>query len=270
MVEAGASEIPEAEILDALDIAHGEIKKLCALQRELREKAGKEKAAVEAPAGRRGALRADQGRAWAPSSTGPPGRGQARAPGRDQGRRGAGARAVRRGGRAARGRRRRRAPRRVQLAFDKLEKAIIRERIAVQKERPDGRAADEIRPISIEVGVAPRTHGSALFTRGQTQALSVVALGTHARGDAARHARARDLEALLPPLQLPALLGRGGRLHARAEAPRHRPRRARRAGARADDPVAGGVPVHDPRGLGHPRVQRLVLDGVASAARRCR
>src|SRR5262249_31886654 len=65
-----------------------------------------------------------------------------------------------------------------QRAFDKLEKTLIRERIAVQKKRPDGRTADEIRPISIEVGVTPRTHGSALFTRGQTQALSVVALGT--------------------------------------------------------------------------------------------
>ena len=65
-----------------------------------------------------------------------------------------------------------------QRAFDKLEKTLIRERIAVQKKRPDGRSSEEIRPISIEVGVAPRTHGSALFTRGQTQALSVVALGT--------------------------------------------------------------------------------------------
>ena len=66
----------------------------------------------------------------------------------------------------------------VQMAFDKLEKSIIRERIAVHKKRPDGRGSEEIRPISIEVSVAPRTHGSALFTRGQTQALSVVALGT--------------------------------------------------------------------------------------------
>src|SRR5436305_560877 len=55
---------------------------------------------------------------------------------------------------------------------------VIRQRIAVDKKRPDGRDAQEIRPISIEVGVAPRTHGSALFTRGQTQAISVVALGT--------------------------------------------------------------------------------------------
>ena len=66
----------------------------------------------------------------------------------------------------------------MQLAFDKLEKSIIRERIAVHKKRPDGRAENEIRDISIEVGVTPRTHGSALFTRGQTQALSVVAMGT--------------------------------------------------------------------------------------------
>jgi polyribonucleotide nucleotidyltransferase len=65
-----------------------------------------------------------------------------------------------------------------QLAFDKLEKSIIRERIAIQKRRPDGRSADEIRQIDIEVGILPRTHGSALFTRGQTQALSVAALGT--------------------------------------------------------------------------------------------
>ncbi len=65
-----------------------------------------------------------------------------------------------------------------QLAFDKLEKAIIRERIAIHKKRPDGRAEDEIRDITIEVGVTPRTHGSALFTRGQTQALSAAALGT--------------------------------------------------------------------------------------------
>ena len=49
MVEAGANEIPEAEILDALDIAHDKIKKLCALQRELAEKAGKPKVEVEVP-----------------------------------------------------------------------------------------------------------------------------------------------------------------------------------------------------------------------------
>src|SRR5205085_10990277 len=49
MVEAGANEVPEAEILDALDIAHSEIKKLCAAQRELAEKAGKPKLEVQVP-----------------------------------------------------------------------------------------------------------------------------------------------------------------------------------------------------------------------------
>src|SRR5206468_10887550 len=66
----------------------------------------------------------------------------------------------------------------VSRAFDKLEKDTIRRRIAVDKKRPDGRAEDEIRPIECEVDVAPRVHGSALFTRGETQILSNVALGT--------------------------------------------------------------------------------------------
>ncbi|MGH2900111.1 MAG: polyribonucleotide nucleotidyltransferase, partial [Solirubrobacteraceae bacterium] len=65
-----------------------------------------------------------------------------------------------------------------QMAVDKLEKTIIRQRIAVHKKRPDGRSENEIRPISIEAGLLPRAHGSALFTRGQTQAISVASLGT--------------------------------------------------------------------------------------------
>ncbi|HEV3094065.1 MAG TPA: polyribonucleotide nucleotidyltransferase [Solirubrobacteraceae bacterium] len=194
MVEAGASEISEAEILDALDIAHSAIKKLCALQRELAEKVGKEKTPVQAPAVDEALLaevRASHGAALdeatqvedklerqdackavetaildqygahasegSPSGAHPQGTQQA---GEEQ----------------LQAAKERRAA--AQLAFDKLEKAIIRERIAVHKKRPDGRAEDEIRDISIEVGVTPRTHGSALFTRGQTQALSAAALGT--------------------------------------------------------------------------------------------
>ena len=61
--------------------------------------------------------------------------------------------------------------------FGYLTKEIVRKLITVEKIRPDGRATDEIRPISCEVGVLPRPHGSGLFTRGQTQVLSVVALG---------------------------------------------------------------------------------------------
>src|SRR5581483_6194874 len=175
MVEAGANEIPEAEILDALDIAHEEIKKLCAVQRQLAEQAGKSKTEVEIPQvsddlyeqikashgesleqatqvedklERQDACKLVEEQVLAQYSGDP--ESEAYAEGRAH----------------------------AQRAFDKLEKTLIRERIAVQKKRPDGRSAEEIRPISIEVGVAPRTHGSALFTRGQTQAFSVVALGT--------------------------------------------------------------------------------------------
>ena len=182
MVEAGANEIPEAEILDALDIAHAEIKKLCALQRELAEKVGKQKkefvqievdeqlleqirashgaqldeaTQVEDKLERQDATKAVETAIVEQYATpAPEGASDEQLVAAKE----------------------RRAA--VQLAFDKLEKAIIRERIAVNKKRPDGRGEDEIRDISIEVGVTPRTHGSALFTRGQTQALSVAALGT--------------------------------------------------------------------------------------------
>jgi len=63
---------------------------------------------------------------------------------------------------------------------DKLEVETIRTDIALHQRRPDGRALNEIRPITAEVGVLPRPHGSALFTRGQTQALVVTTLGTAA------------------------------------------------------------------------------------------
>ena len=66
----------------------------------------------------------------------------------------------------------------VKAAFGAIEKDTIRKAIAVDKKRPDGRAQDEIRPIECEVDISPRVHGSALFTRGETQILSNVALGT--------------------------------------------------------------------------------------------
>src|SRR4051812_48512657 len=175
MVEAGANEIPEAEILDALDIAHAEIRKICAAQRELAAQAGKEKLVIEPPVIDEDLLHQIQGSHGAELD--------AATQVEDKLDRQAATKAVEEAvleqysgdpEAATYAEFRQRA----QLAFDKLEKSIIRERIAVQKKRPDGRSEREIRPISIEVSVAPRTHGSALFTRGQTQALSVAALGT--------------------------------------------------------------------------------------------
>jgi polyribonucleotide nucleotidyltransferase len=182
MVEAGANEIPEAEILDALDIAHAAIKKLCALQRDLAAKVGKEKkvfAPIQVDPQLLEQIRASHGAAL-----------DAATQVEDKLERQDATKAVEEaileqyGPSAPDGAsdeqfvaaKERRAA--AQLAFDKLEKSIIRERIAVHKKRPDGRSENEIRDISIEVGVTPRTHGSALFTRGQTQALSVVAMGT--------------------------------------------------------------------------------------------
>ncbi|MFZ1946283.1 MAG: polyribonucleotide nucleotidyltransferase [bacterium] len=63
-------------------------------------------------------------------------------------------------------------------AFDKLERAALRKMILEEGKRPDGRGLNDLRKIDCEVGVLPRTHGSAIFTRGQTQALAVTTLGT--------------------------------------------------------------------------------------------
>jgi len=68
------------------------------------------------------------------------------------------------------------------LAFEKYVHQYVRRKIITENKRPDGRADDEIRPITIEVGVLPRVHGSGLFTRGQTQVLSIVTLGAKGEG----------------------------------------------------------------------------------------
>jgi polyribonucleotide nucleotidyltransferase len=176
MVEAGAEGVSEAEILDALDIAHGEIKKLVAAMEELQQKAGKEKIEVEAPQIDESLLdeiRASHGQALvdAIATEGKLERYEAidevkdavvaqYAPESDD----SDADSERRS--------------EVVTAFASIEKDTIRKAIAVDKKRPDGRAQDEIRPIECEVDISPRVHGSALFTRGETQILSNVALGT--------------------------------------------------------------------------------------------
>src|SRR5690349_11724974 len=70
----------------------------------------------------------------------------------------------------------------VKKAAESIYKQLVRQKIAVDKRRPDGRGAEDVRPVTCEVGVAPRTHGSALFTRGQTQIMSLLTLGTAKEG----------------------------------------------------------------------------------------
>jgi polyribonucleotide nucleotidyltransferase len=65
----------------------------------------------------------------------------------------------------------------IQYVLQKIVKESVRRMITVEKIRPDGRELDEVRPVSCEVGILPRTHGSGLFTRGQTQILTITTLG---------------------------------------------------------------------------------------------
>ena len=172
MVESGAKEVDEETILEALAIAHDEIKKLCAAQEELRKKAGVEKWEVEPVTVDPDLLAKVEsaGRAALEEAT----LEQRKLERRDKV---SAAKAEISAAvlgdeptgdeKAAFGR-----------AFDALQKSIIRKRIAVDKHRPDGRDSSEIRPISCETTVAPRVHGSGLFTRGETQVMTLLALGT--------------------------------------------------------------------------------------------
>ena len=175
MVEAGADGVTEQEILDALDIAHGEIKKLCAAMEELQQKAGKEKIEVEAPSIDEGLLseiRSSHGQALidAIATEGKLERYEAIDKVKDE--------VVAQYAPESDGEADEKLVAEVKAAFGAIEKDTIRKAIAVDKKRPDGRAQDEIRPIECEVDISPRVHGSALFTRGETQILSNAALGT--------------------------------------------------------------------------------------------
>jgi polyribonucleotide nucleotidyltransferase len=175
MVEAGANEITEAEMLDALDIAHGEIKKICAAQRELAERVSKPKLEVVVPTVDEGLYREIQASHGAALDEATSVEDKLA---RQDATKAVEAQVLEKYSGDPSADTYADYRQKAQLAFDKLEKNTIRQRIAVQKRRPDGRSAEEIRPISVEVGLLPRAHGSALFTRGQTQANSVVALGT--------------------------------------------------------------------------------------------
>ncbi|WP_028058572.1 polyribonucleotide nucleotidyltransferase [Candidatus Solirubrobacter pratensis] len=175
MVEAGANEVSEAEILDALDIAHSAIKKLTAAQRELAEKAGKPKLEIEVPKADEdliGRIAKSHGKQLDEATS-----VEDKLARQDQTKQVEALVLAQYSG-DVESETYEEYRQRAQMAFDALEKRVIRERIAKKKKRPDGRSEKEIRPISIDVKPLPRTHGSALFTRGQTQALSVVALGT--------------------------------------------------------------------------------------------
>ncbi len=168
MVEGGAKEVPEEEVLDAIIFAHGEIRKLVEFQNDMVAKIGKEKRVYEvhqvadeiAEAVKEYAEENLRKAIFDPDK-------QTREAHMDE---------VKAEAETHFEEIYPEQMEDVRISLDKLTKAIVRRMISVDKIRPDGRELDEIRPISCEVGLLARTHGSALFTRGQTQALTVTTL----------------------------------------------------------------------------------------------
>ena len=170
MVEAGAKGVTEATVVEALQLAHDAIKQLCAAQNELQQQIGKPKFQYTPPSypeqvvevvSEYLALRLDQA-AFNP----------------DKAAREASTEELRKKTIAELGER---FPEHVDILgklFDKKLKDRVRERIVEEGVRMDGRGLKDVREITVEVGVLPRTHGSGLFTRGQTQALTIATLGS--------------------------------------------------------------------------------------------
>jgi polyribonucleotide nucleotidyltransferase len=172
MVEGGASEVPEETLLSALEKAHAIIKDLCQIQLELRRLAGKEKlplgSSSELVLGNREEILnyVQPKMETACFVKGKHNRSKA----------------IKELKAETLAKYRETIPETHEKAFaalmDEIETAVVRTSIAERGVRTDGRGPEDIRPIACEIGVLPRTHGSALFTRGETQALAVTTLGT--------------------------------------------------------------------------------------------
>ncbi len=149
----------------------------------------------------------------------------------------------------------------IKAAFKEAQSKVVRWNILDTGSRIDGRDVKTVRPIVSEVGVLPRAHGSALFTRGETQAMVVATLGT---GDDEQFIDALEgtyketflLHYNFPPYSV------ARRPHGLARPARDRPRQARLARRPPGPAGYPRVPLHDPRRVGDHRVERLVLDGL--------
>lgn len=168
MVEGGANEAPEEEVLDAILFGHETIKELCRFQKKIIAEVGKEKRKLVFPE-----IPEEIEKAVADYATADLKKAIFDA---DKLRRDGNIDAVKK---AAKEHFADIYPDNgadVAESLDHLTKQIVRDSISNEGIRPDGRKLTEIRPITCEVGLLPRVHGSALFTRGQTQALSVTTL----------------------------------------------------------------------------------------------
>ena len=172
MIEAGASEVDEDRVVDAIEFAHGEIKKICATISEFAQKFGRAKRTFEAPVVDQpylDALRAKVGAALADAvNTEKYTKIDSYAK----------IKALKDSVKAEIPEDQPEARTKAGKYFDQLRELVFREEVTKNRRRPDGRAFDQIRAIWSEIGVLPRTHGSAVFTRGETQALVTTTLGT--------------------------------------------------------------------------------------------
>ncbi|MBL3593747.1 MAG: polyribonucleotide nucleotidyltransferase [Synergistaceae bacterium] len=175
MVEAGAKEVSESLLADALELAHEEIKKICRLQLQMREEIGKEKFEFVPPA----TIPEIDG--WIEENLSPAIRDAVLIHAKQA--RGVAIEAVKTEAAERFAESHPDAKRYISDVVEGLVKKIMRKVVVEERLRADGRAMDEVRPISCEVGVLPRTHGSAVFTRGETQALVTATLGMMGNDD---------------------------------------------------------------------------------------
>ncbi|MEW6585648.1 MAG: polyribonucleotide nucleotidyltransferase [Nitrospirota bacterium] len=170
MVEGESAEISEADLLEALDIAHNEIRRICAVQNEFRSMAGKEKRAVAEP------VMDESLKQGVTELSIEKIRNAITIP--DKLMRQRSLDEILKDVIDQLNTEEKDLTRDIATVFDEIERSLVRGMILSENKRADGRTNTEVRPISSEVGILPRTHGSALFIRGETQCLAVVTLGT--------------------------------------------------------------------------------------------
>src|SRR6202142_943035 len=172
MIESGAKEVKEETVVDAIEFAHTEIKKICAAINDLRQKAGRPKRQVTPPEFDQAYYDDLKNRVGADLTDRLDTQKHPKAESYNL------VRELKKGLQAAIPAEDEAAQKKFKTYFETLRERIFREQVINQKRRPDGRAFDQIRDIWSEDGVLPGTHGSAIFTRGETQALVTTTLGT--------------------------------------------------------------------------------------------
>ncbi|MDR3280115.1 MAG: polyribonucleotide nucleotidyltransferase [Synergistaceae bacterium] len=169
MVEAGANEVSEALLIDALELAQSEINRIVDFLLDIRSRIGKEKAVIPAPA------RIEEIDDWARQNIADELHSAVQI--HAKGERASAISAISQKIAENFSEKYPNSKNYISSLMDEMVKHSVRKLILDEVRRADGRAMDEIRPITCEVGLLPRAHGSALFTRGETQSLAVTTLG---------------------------------------------------------------------------------------------